>query len=103
MGVREIVGVVKDFQNSSLHHGKMPLVINNYPEFNLLTVRIAPGRVAKALEHLEQTWKEFLPDKPFKFFFLSDDFANFYAKEITVQRGLSLTAILSIFTACPGS
>lgn len=101
----EVVGVVRDFQHSSLHRPVSPIMLMNggpYAGYLVIAVRIAPDHVSETLAHLERTWDRFVPGKPFEHQFLNDRFAKFYARESIVHRGLSLTAGLAIFTACLG-
>ena len=101
----EVVGVVKDFQHSSLHTPLMPLVmLNGGPNMGylFLTVRIRPEHIEDSLTHLKKVWHQYAPGKPFDFQFLDETYAKFYQQETTTRQFFTLAAALAIFTGCLG-
>jgi putative ABC transport system permease protein len=78
------------------------VLISGANGYRLLNVRIAPHRIAETIDFLDATWRQFVPDKPYDQQFLSDRFALFYAEERRLNRSLTLTAGLTVFTACLG-
>jgi putative ABC transport system permease protein len=103
-----IIGVVKDFHFQSLRDEITPLVIFNSEQFgrqggsNYVAVRLKAGQLQQAIGKIENKWKEFVPDQPFKFQFLDDNLNQGYADE---QRSGKLFAVfsgLAIIIACVG-
>ena len=56
----------------------------------------------QGLEHLEKTWKEFLPNRPFSYTFLSDDYKRLYSDEQKQGQLFTIFSGLAIFIACLG-
>jgi len=98
-----IVGVVKDFHSQSLHSKIKPLVItNNTKLFKVLALKINGQNVPETLEFLEDTWKRFLPDRPFEFWFIDESIQKLYEKEQRLGQLVSICAALAICVACLG-
>lgn len=102
-GVRgKLIGIVKDFHFESLHQDYVPMsffVQNNF--YNNLTVKFA-GNKKEALEHVEKTWRSFLPIRPFDFQFTSDRYDRLYDAEQKQGQLFSIFSGLAIFIACLG-
>ena len=95
-----IVGVMEDFHTESLRKRIQPLAYNLVPGvFNLLTVRISSEGVPETLSFLEETWKRFLPDRPFTYSFVDDNLAELYQQERRFARALFVFSALAIFIA----
>ncbi len=104
-----VIGVLEDFNYSSLKKEIEPLVIRlvegtrpilGYIEHT--AVEIAPGDVTGALEHLEKTWKEVNPIDPFEYRFLDERLAEIYETETTMSSLSTSFSILCILIACLG-
>lgn len=99
----KVIGVVKDFNFTSLHDNIKPLIIHIVPQwYQYVAVRIKPGDVTNTLKQLETTWKGITTDSPFSYSFLDEDFAKLYKEEQNMQSVLSLFTLLSVFVACLG-
>jgi putative ABC transport system permease protein len=99
----KVVGVVKDFNFTSLHDNIKPLVIHINPDwYRFVALRIQPGKISQALKEIETTWKSIAANSPFKYTFLDEDFANLYKEEENMKSVLTLFTILSLFVACLG-
>ena len=98
-----VVGVVKDFHFESLHQSIVPIVFNGHPErFRELSVRVAAADMPEALAHLEATWKQFVPDQPFAYEFLSESYQHLYDSERSQNELFIIFATLAIFIAAMG-
>jgi len=98
-----VVGVVKDFNFSSLHDPIGPLVIflgRNYSR--TFMVRISGEDMKKTLGGLEMLWKQRLPERPFNYHFLDDDYNRLYEAEQRSSALFSVAAGLAIILACLG-
>ena len=58
--------------------------------------------MALALAQVEKTWKKFLPETPYKYTFLDENFAKLYEAEKRQKTLLIIFASLAIFIACLG-
>lgn len=98
-----VIGVIKDFHFESLHHKIRPLLIfyhRDWPRF--ITMRISPINVRETIAYVEDTWKKFIPDKPFEYFLMDEDFGKLYDDEVRTSKIFSSFSLLAIFIACLG-
>lgn len=99
-----VIGVVKDFNFTSIRTAVTPLVMVNRPGDNEagLNVRIAPGDVPEALARIKAVYTAFAPQKPFQYSFLDEDFDTIYRGEQRMGSIVILLTALAIFIACLG-
>ncbi|MEO6630257.1 MAG: FtsX-like permease family protein, partial [Mucilaginibacter sp.] len=105
---RQIVGVVADFHQGSLHAPIKPLAI--FPQtWGAGTIHIAlkpetpgSGEWKKAIASIQASWKELFPDDDFEFHFFDENIAKFYDKEQHFSTLLTWATGLSIFISCLG-
>ncbi len=98
-----IKAVVKDFYFNSLHHTIDPLVIFVDPDqSNVLLIKMPPGNPSVHLATLEKTWKEVVPERPFNYKFIDQEYARLYQSEQRVGAVFWLFSGLAIFIACMG-
>lgn len=98
-----VVGVVRDFNFSSLHDPIGPLVMflgRNYSR--TFMVRISGDDIKKTLAGLEMLWKQRIPERPFNYHFLDDDYNKLYEAEQRSSALFSVAAGLAIILACLG-
>jgi putative ABC transport system permease protein len=98
-----VVGVIKDFNFSSLHDPIGPLVMflgRNYSR--TFMVRIDGNNMKEILGRLEMTWKQRIPDRPFNYHFLDEDYNKLYQAEQRTSALFSVAAGLAIILACLG-
>lgn len=100
--VHHIVGVVKDFNFSSLRNSIEPLAIYQGGYITYLTIRFETDQVDELLKNLRSTWAEMAPGKPFEYNFLDDRFDELYAVESRTEKIIGIFASLAIFIACMG-
>ncbi|WP_304235932.1 ABC transporter permease [Jiulongibacter sediminis] len=88
-----VVGVVKDFHNSSMYDEISPVVIGSFDNvFFNYAVKVNPQNIKAGLSQIEETWSELNPDEVFDYGFVDDAVREFYESE---ERLLSL---LKVFT-----
>jgi putative ABC transport system permease protein len=99
-----VIGVVKDFHQSSLHRPIEPMILRAPPDHFLMCVRISPTNVQDTIAFLETTSKNFsrVPDFIFRHEFLDDRIDGFYSSERKVEAILGLFTAIALFTACLG-
>jgi putative ABC transport system permease protein len=98
-----VVGVVKDFNFSSLHDPIGPLVMFLGRDFSReFMVRINGNDMQSTLGRLEMVWKQRVPDRPFNYHFLDDDYNKLYLAEQRSSALFSVAAGLAIVLACLG-
>lgn len=99
----EIVGVVKDFNYRSLHHQVEPLAIQLGLDYkNLVSVKINTADMKNAIASIEETWKVYQPDQPFRYSILDENLNNLYDAEKRTVRIVSVFSLISIVISCIG-
>ena len=98
-----VVGVVRDFHFESLHQSIVPIIFNGQPDrFYDLSVRVAAADMPEALAHMEAVWKQFVPNQPFAYEFLSENYQHLYDSERSQNELFIIFASLAIFIAAMG-
>jgi ABC-type antimicrobial peptide transport system permease subunit len=107
---KEIIGVVADFYQRSLHSPIKPLAIlipnqkYNNNTFHIALKPQSPGGNdwKKAIGSIEKSWKEIYPDDDFEYHFFDENIARFYKSEQQTSTLLTWATGLSIFISCLG-
>ncbi len=100
-----IIGVVEDFNFVSLHNEINPAIFHIQPGnwgYHYLLARISTGNIPETLKHLESSWKEIQPEKPFVYKFLSDVLEDHYKTEKRWKGIIQISSILALGIACMG-
>jgi putative ABC transport system permease protein len=103
-GVPGVVkGVVRDFNFSSMHEPIGPLMI--FPDTSYvrhMLIRINGAQLPEEIGRLQATWKKFVPDRPFDYHFLDEDYDRLYQTEQRTGQLFTLFSALAIFLALLG-
>ena len=97
-----VVGIFKDFHNSSLHNPVRPLMLIYRPWYDYVTVKVRMDNLPRLLDFLASVWKDFVPAHAFKFLFVDDFLNNLYQSEMRTQKAFTYLSGLAIFVACLG-
>jgi putative ABC transport system permease protein len=101
----QIIGVMKDFNITSMHKAIDPVcftVLFPGGGDQFATVRLTGNNLPATLADIEKKWKEFTPTQPFEYEFFADSWNNLYASEIKTGRIFILFSMLAIFIASIG-
>jgi putative ABC transport system permease protein len=102
----QVIGVVEDFCDRSLHHPIEPLVLFNSPDscsyVSLKLVDIGKASLNKTIQNIAREWQSVSPGFPFEYLFLDSGLENLYKKESHFRSLLTSFSIFSIFLACLG-
>ncbi len=99
----EIIGVVKDFNFTTLKDPLSPLIlVMNNPYVWTMYVRIDGAIVQEALSNIETVCKKYSPVFPFEYTFADAAYHELYASEQVVGRLSSAFAFLAILISCLG-
>ncbi len=99
----KVIGVVKDYHIASLYSPIEPLILTlgkNWAPF--IYARLASGQVQSGVAAAEAAFREVVPDYPFDYTFMDDQYATMYASEQVMSQLAGLAAGLGIFIACLG-
>ena len=97
-----IIGVVKDFNFSSLKQTIGPLSFFYSKDPANISFRVNPADMKNFLAKSESLWKQLAPSMPFSFQFLDEAFAQMYQSEQRVGKIALLFAVLAILIASLG-
>jgi len=98
-----VVGVVKDFNFNSLREPIGPMVMLLGPDFSrTFMARINGNDIRGTLGRLEMMWKQRIPDRPFTYHFLDEDYNKLYVGEQRSSSLFTIAATLAIMLACLG-
>ncbi len=98
-----VVGVIKDFNFSSLREPIGPMLIflgRGYSR--AFMARINGQDMRPTLGRLEMMWKQRIPDRPFTYHFLDEDYNKLYVAEQRSSTLFTVAATLAILLACLG-
>ncbi len=108
-GDEKVIGVFRDFHQTSLHEKAGPFVLNmkEIPgEINwflkYMVIRIKPGSEPQALPYIREKWEDVAPERPFEYFFLEDELAQLYKDEENLSRLSLLFTFIIMFIAALG-
>jgi putative ABC transport system permease protein len=101
----KIIGVINDFNFESLLQRIVPLVLL-YPRdpgaYSRISVKVDGRNMPAALEQIHQTWKQYLPESPFDYTFMDENFAKLYVAQERQGVIFSIFSGIAIFIACLG-
>lgn len=100
---RPVVGVVKDFNFTSLHSPIVPTVFYMDGRWlGFMYMRISGTDVPATLAHIEESYATFVTDRPFTYSFLEDRVHHLYEAEERFLQVSSIFTGLAIGIACLG-
>jgi putative ABC transport system permease protein len=98
-----VIGVVKDFNVTSLHQLIEPVILQIRPKnFRGISARIKAEDIPETLAFLRDKWMKFFPAFPFEYSFLDDDFEKLYRADEKVGQIVGIFSSIAIFVACLG-
>jgi len=101
-----ILGVVKDYHYDSLVEQIAPVIHLYRPPDNgrhrIISIKLASGSVLPALDFIRKKWREHIPDNPFNFFFVDDNFNQLYESQERLLKVAGVFSGLAIFIAALG-
>jgi len=100
---KTVVGVVRDFNYSSLRNSIEPFYIDNdMSSLDVLAVKIKADQAGRIVGELKKAWKTISPDKLFDFFFVDELFDAQYRSEERLNTIFSSFSLMAIAIACLG-
>ena len=100
---RVIVGVVKNFHQSSPKSPYLPVIFFHREGKNkLASVRMANGDVQKGVEVIKDIYRSVFPGSPFEYFFLDQEFDKQYRSDEQFQQVFGTLTLFAISISCLG-
>jgi len=98
-----IIGVVDDFHFLPFTYEIEPMILTMNPDYyRYMLIKIDSRNIESSLNHLESVWNKILPEFPFEYNFLDDQFDDIYKTEQRSGQIFSYFVILAIFISCLG-
>lgn len=98
-----IIGVVKDFNFSSLRDNIAPvMLVMNTDWMASLSVRLNTANLPALMQNIESKWKALQPSLNFEYSFMDDDFNALYNNEQRMGKLFVIFTALAIIIACLG-
>jgi putative ABC transport system permease protein len=102
MYFQDVIGVIEDFNFSSLHNEIEPLIFTLADWGGLVSVRLEAGNVNNMIKEIEEIWQEMAPGEPFDYSFLDENFDAMFQSEQQLGDIFIIFTSLAIFIACLG-
>jgi ABC-type antimicrobial peptide transport system permease subunit len=99
-----IVGVLKNFHFRGADQPIEPIAFAlGEPQFlNFILIRLTPENTSEALKKVENVWHKIIPEYPFDYFFIDEDYNNIFRTQLRLTRLLKYFTVLSVIIACLG-
>ncbi len=110
-GNERIIGVLEDFSFKSFHHPVGPFVIDvehrtpqggSFFFFAKMVAVNLKNTSAETMSHIQNVWKEFVPNKPLAYTFLDEEIEQLYKAEDKMGFILTIFSAMAVFIACLG-
>ncbi len=97
-----VIGVVKDFNFSSLHNAIPPLVITSNTSWGKIYVELKPSFINGGLDLILQSIKQIDPLYSLDYMFIDDTIGQRYVQEERISKMLLAAVLISILLALMG-
>lgn len=97
-----IRGVVKDFHFQSMHNTINPIVLFTADWGGQLLIKVSGNDIAGTISYIEQQWKRIVPQRPFSYDFLDNEYNRLYKAEIQLGQIMSFFSTIAIILASLG-
>lgn len=102
-----VIGVVKDFNYESLHNrlGKMGMILTQgryYGNEKYLAIRYSSQNVAGVIGAIKKEWNSIVPNAPFDYSFLDEDYYRLYRSEQQMKKIAWIFTFLAILISSLG-
>ncbi|MEL7004173.1 MAG: FtsX-like permease family protein, partial [Bacteroidota bacterium] len=97
-----IKGVIDNFHSSSMRSKITPMMLVSYPDYDVVSVKLATNNLSKSIEDLKAAWKSIYPEYIYSYNFVDERLANMYVKEEKMFGITLFFSLITIFIACIG-
>jgi putative ABC transport system permease protein len=96
----QVVGVVEDFNFSTLHSSIEPMIMYAYHQnFRFVSMSLEAGDRSTQLTAVDKKWQELYPGYPLEYYFLDDKIQELYATESRLTGAYTSFSIIAIVIA----
>lgn len=97
-----IIGIVKDFNFSTLREQVAPLALVFGKDQSSIVLKLNTADIQSVMNSVEAKWKSVVPELPFEYTFMDEDYNRQYEGEQQAGTLFTIFAGLSIFISCMG-
>lgn len=108
-GEEKVIGVVENFNFESLREKVTPFVLDlpnseaaKISFYKYIAIKIEGRDYHESLGYIESTWKKYIPNRSFEYFFLDKRLTKLYLSELKLGRISANFSLVAIFIACLG-
>ncbi|MGA2405509.1 MAG: FtsX-like permease family protein [Bacteroidales bacterium] len=100
----DIIGVVNDFNYTSLHKeiGPVCIMFTSKSRPTSISIRFVSNGVLPGMTYINDEWQKILAGYPIKYQFYNEWFDSMYRSEEYFARTISLFAVLAVIISCIG-
>lgn len=99
----EVVGVVKDFNGTSMAKPIAPVLMSTWKEvYQMMAVKLNSQQANNTLTIIEKLWNKTYPDYVYEYQFLDEKIDSFYKQESQLTQLYKIFAGIAIFISCLG-
>ncbi len=102
-GTYTVKGIVRNAYTKSLHQKVDPQVymLMDEGQYGVMLIKVA-GNPRNALQQIEQIWQREVPDMPFEYHFLDDDYSRLYRDEEVAGQIATWLMLIAFFITIAG-
>lgn len=97
-----VIGIVKDFNFSTMHEKVGPLVMELDNNWGNMILRINTKNIPSLISQIKSKWTSMAPGPSFSYTFMDNDFNNLYHADQQTGKLFITFAVFAIFIACLG-
>ncbi len=102
----KVIGVLKNFNQLSLHEDFIPIMIMGeglpWLSYSFFSLKIKTANYAQIIAKVEKEWQRFFPSSTLDYFFVDQFFNEQYNQDWLFSRVLILFSVLSVLISCLG-
>lgn len=100
----EIVGLVKDFNFSSMRNDINPFCFMNrvIGQTSVIYARLKPEHKKETIGEMKNLWNEFNNEREFDYFYVGDSLKKFYRSEEKISRIIISVTVIALFISLLG-
>ena len=101
----EVIGVVEDFNQTSLKDPIIPIVFEmpeSENEYNFVVANVNSSEFSKTVSSIEKIWAGQLNDAPFEYSFLDDDLQKQYNEDQRISKIITSFAVIAMIVCSLG-
>ncbi|MCP4726582.1 MAG: FtsX-like permease family protein, partial [bacterium] len=100
---QNVVGVIKDIHQRSLHKKIEPLILDFKPDnYRRIIIKLRSDDLTETVNLIEKKWNEIESGKPFEHFFLDESFNMQYRNEERLGNIIRAFTVFALFIGCLG-